>query len=86
MNTHIIVKMAHISYADWKREFDADKEIHSQFMRNTLVGKVDDNTALISTEVYNPEPMQAFMDSQDFMNMEAKLGLTHTVFSLAEMA
>ena len=55
-------------------------------MRNTLVGKVDDNTAMISTEVFNPEPMQAFMNSQDFKDMEAELSLTHSVFSLAEMA
>ena len=52
MNTLIIVKIKNTTYDDWKKKFDTDAEVQSQMMRNTIVGKVDDNTAMISTEVF----------------------------------
>ena len=55
MNTLIIVKIKNTTYDEWKKKFDADAEVQSQMMRNTIVGKVDDNTAMISTEVFNPD-------------------------------
>ena len=55
MNTLIIVKIKNTTYDKWKKKFDEDSEVQSQMMRNTIVGKVDDNTAMISTEVFNPE-------------------------------
>ena len=55
MNTLIIVNIKNTSYDEWKNKFDSDAEVQSQMMRNTIVGKVDDNTAMISTEVFNPD-------------------------------
>ena len=49
MNTLIIVKISNVTYDAWKKKFDSDAEVQSKMMRNTLVGKVDDNTAMIST-------------------------------------
>ena len=54
MNTLIIVKIKNTTYDEWKKKFDSDAEVQSQMMRNTIVGKVDDNTAMISTEVLTP--------------------------------
>ena len=53
-------------------------------MRNTIVGKVDDTTAMISTEVFNPELVGEFMTSDEFKNMEKELGLSHEVFQLTK--
>ena len=55
MNTLIIVKIINTTYDEWKKKFDSDAEVQSQMMRNTIVGKVDDETAMISTEVFNPD-------------------------------
>ena len=52
MNTLIIVKIKNTTYDEWKKKFDSDAEVQSQMMRNTIVGKVDDETAMISTEVF----------------------------------
>ena len=49
MNTLIIVKIKNTTYDEWKKKFDSDSEVHSEMMRNTIVGKVDDETAMIST-------------------------------------
>ena len=81
MNTLIIAKMTKVTYDDWKIKFDEDAEVQSKMMRNTTVGKVDDNTAMVLTEVFNPEMVQEFMNSDDFKEMETNLGLSHEVYN-----
>ncbi len=82
MNTFIIVKIKNTTYDEWKKKFDADAEVQSQMMKNTIVGKVDDNTAMISTEVFNPQMIGEFMSSDEFKQMEEELGLSHEVYQL----
>ena len=54
-------------------------------MRNTTVGKVDNNTAMVLTEVFNPEMVQEFMNSDDFKEMETNLGLSHEVYKVEKI-
>ena len=84
MNTLIIVKIKNTTYDDWKKKFDSDSEVQSQMMRNTIVGEVDDNTAMISTEVFNPEMIEQFMSSDEFKQMEEAFGLSHEVYQLTK--
>ena len=84
MNTLIIVKMTNTTYDNWKKKFDDDADVQSKMMRNTLVGKVDNSTAMISTEVFNPEMVGEFMTSDEFKNMEKEMGLSHEVFQLTK--
>ena len=69
---------------EWEKKVDSDAEVQSQMMRNTIVGKVDDETAMISTEVFNPDMVGQFMSSDDFKQMEKELGLSHEVYQLAK--
>lgn len=82
MNTLIIARMKNVTYDEWKKIFDDDSEVQSKMMTNTIVGKVDNHTAMISTEVFNPEMVQEFMTSDEFIKMEKELGLSHEVYQL----
>ena len=84
INTLIIVKMTNTTYDNWKKKFDEDADAQSKMMRNTIVGKVDNSTAMISTEVFNPEMVGEFMTSDEFKNMEKEMGLSHEVFQLTK--
>jgi len=84
MNTHIIVKIKNTTYDEWKKKFDLDAEVQSQMMKNTIVGKVDNNTAMISTEVFDPDMVEQFMSSDEFKQMEKSLGLSHEVYHLTK--
>ena len=44
LNTMIVLKMKNCTYDDWKKPFDADAEMQAEFMRETIVGKVDEQT------------------------------------------
>ena len=50
MNTLIIAKMTKVTYDDWKIKFDEDAEVQSKMMRNTTVGKVDNNCLLYTSD------------------------------------
>ena len=84
MNTLIIVNIKNTSYDIWRKKFDEDSEVQSQMMKNTVVGKVDENTAMIGTEVFNPEMVEKFMSSDEFKQMEQKFGLSHKVYQLTK--
>ena len=84
MNTHIIVKIKNTTYDEWKKKFDLDAEVQSQMMKNIIVGKVDNNTAMISTEVFDPDMVEQFMSSDEFKQMEKSLGLSHEVYHLTK--
>ena len=53
-------------------------------IRNSIVGKVGDETAMISTEVFNPDMVGQFMSSDEFKQMEKELGLSHEVYQLTK--
>ena len=84
MNTLIMVKISNVTYDEWKKKFDSDSEAHSKMMRNTLVGKVDEKTAMISTEIFDQEMVGQFMSSDEFKKMEQELGLSHKVYQLSK--
>mgnify|MGYP001387742077 CR=1 FL=1 len=84
MNTLILVKISNVTYDEWKKKFDSDSEVHSKMMRKTLVGKVDEKTAMISTEIFEQEMVGQFMTSDEFKKMEKELGLSHEVYQLTK--
>ena len=57
LNTMIVLKMKNWTYDDWKKAFDADVEMQAEFMTETIVGKVDEQTALVSADVFAPAKM-----------------------------
>ena len=62
----IVLEMKNCTYDDWKKAFDADAEMQAEFMRETIVGKVDEQTAIVSSDVFAPEKMQQLMSAPDF--------------------
>ena len=78
----IVLKMQNCTYDDWKKAFDADAEMQAEFMRKTIVGKVDEQTAIVSMDVSAPEKMQQLMSAPEFKQLEEEMGLEHAVYFL----
>jgi len=72
------------TYAMWRAAFDADAQAQSAFWRGTIVGKVDETTVMISTEVIDRETMTKFFQANG--PRFADLGVEHEVYSLAPVA
>ena len=48
MNTMVMIEINNGTFDEWKKGFDALADQRAQFSRDAKVGKVDDNTLLLS--------------------------------------
>ena len=82
LNTMIVVKMKKTNFSEWKKLFDGDAEMRSKFMRDALVGKVDENTAVVTADVFDPEGMQTHVSDPELGKIFEEMGIEHTVYML----
>ena len=73
-----------VSYDEWKAVYDGDAELRKQFMKDDIVGKVDENTAMIKATRTDPEKMEMVM-SERIPEIAPKLGLEHEMYTLSKM-
>ena len=83
MEMFLIAKFT-CSYNEWKSVYDGDLELRKQFMKNDLVGKVNENTAMIKATITDPEKMEKVM-SERIPEIAPKLGLEHEIYTLTKM-
>tara|TARA_X000000950_G_scaffold199744_1_gene240506 strand:+ start:125 stop:397 length:273 start_codon:yes stop_codon:yes gene_type:complete len=83
MEMLIIAKFT-CSYDEWKTIYDGDLELRQQFMKDDLVGKVNENTAMIKATIIDPEKMEKIM-SERIPEIAPKLGLEHEMYTLTSM-
>ena len=72
------------SYNDWKSVYDGDLELRKTFMKDDLVGKVDENTAMIKATITDPEKMEKVM-AERIPQIAPKLGLEHDMYTLTKI-
>ena len=61
MEMLIVVRFSKVNYEEWRVAFEADGEMRSKFMKNDVVGKVNDHTAVIKTTIFDQETMKSAM-------------------------
>ena len=82
LNTMIVVKMTKTNYTEWKRIFDGDAENRAKFMRDALVGKVDENTAVVTADVFDPEGMKQALSDPELSKRLKEMGVKHSIYML----
>ena len=82
LNTMIVVKITKTNYTEWKKLFDGDAENRAKFMRDALVGKVDENTAVVTSDVFDPEGMKQALSDPELGKIFEEMGIEHTVYML----
>ena len=69
------------SYDEWKTIYDGDLELRRTFMKDDLVGKVDENTAITKATITDPEQMKKVMGER-IPEIAPKPGLQHEMYTL----
>jgi hypothetical protein len=82
LNTMIVVKITKTNYTKWKKLFDGDAENRAKFMRDALVGKVDENTAVVTADVFDPEGMKQTLSDPELGKRLEEMGIEHTIYML----
>lgn len=85
-----LLLIAHLTKPDftydmWRAMFDSDREMQSKFVHveHTIVGKVDDHTAMVVFDVFEPTLMAGALAENGHRFDEA--GITHEVHVLSPM-
>ena len=82
LNTMIVVKITKTNYTKWKKLFDGDAENRAKFMRDALVGKVDENTAIVTADIFDPEGMKQALSDPELGKSFEEMGIEHTIYML----
>ena len=82
LNTMLVVKMTKSNYTEWKKLFDEDAEKQEKFMKDTLVGKIDENTAVVTADIFDPEGMQTHISDPEQSKIFEEMGIEHTMYML----
>ena len=82
LNTMIVVKMKKTKYTEWKKIFDEDAEKQAKFMKDALVGKEDENTAVVTVEIFDPEGMKQVLSDPELGKRLEEMGVEHTIYML----
>ena len=82
LNTMVVVNMKKTNYSEWKKLFDGDAEKQAKFMRDVLVGKVDENTAVVTADVFDPEEMKQALSDPELSKRLEEMGVEHTIYML----
>ena len=69
------------SYDEWKSIYDGDIQLRKQFMKDDIIGKVDENTAMFKATITDPNKMGEIM-SKRMEEIGPKLGLNHDFYSI----
>jgi len=78
----VIVNMKKTNFSEWKKLFDGDAEKQAKFMRDVLVGKVDENTAVVTADVFDPEEMKQALSDPELNTRLEEMGVEHTIYML----
>ena len=62
--------------------FDGDAEKRAKFMRDVQVGKVDENTAVVTADVFDPEGMKQTLSDPELGKRLEEMGIEHTIYML----
>jgi hypothetical protein len=85
MNTMVLIEINNATYDDWKKGFDDLADTRAQFSTNAMVGKVDDHTALVAVDVFDPAGMMAAFNSDEAKKLAEEMGVVRTPFKLQPM-
>ena len=85
MNTMVMIEISNGTFEDWKKGFDDLADMRAQFSRNAKVGKVDDHTAIVVVDVFDPAGMMAMFQSDEAKRIAEEMGVVRTPFKLQAM-
>ena len=85
MNTMVLIKIGNGTFEQWKEGFDNLADMRSQFSRDAMVGRVDDHTAIVLVDVFDPAGMMKMFSSDEAIKIAKELGVERTPYKLEAM-
>ena len=81
MEMLMIVKFTKINFDEWLVAFEADGKMRSKFMKDDIAGKLDDQTTMVKTAIFDQEGLASAMAIR-MPELVEQMGLTNEMFIL----
>ena len=75
INYMFVLKFNKCTFDEWKHEMDEDTEMDGLFMRDVMIGKVDDHTAIMCADVFDRELQKKMLSDPAFIEMSEMMGI-----------
>ena len=69
------VTISSANFEDWSAFFDSYKDKRSEFVKNEIVTKINDNEARVTFEITDLEGLTKLSSSKEITSKEAELGV-----------
>ena len=80
LNFMAVIKFNKCTFDEWKKEMEEDTEMDGLFMRDVMLAKVDDHTAILCADVFDPELQQQYMSDPELQEMAEMYGAEHSLY------
>jgi hypothetical protein len=81
MEMLMIARFSKVTFDEWLAVYEGDAELRAKFMKDDIVAKIDEHTAIVKATITDPEGMQEIMASR-MAEVADKMGLEHEPFIL----
>ncbi|GEM_PF-821000 len=82
MNAMMIIRINNGTYDEYKDFFDSLAERRAGFSSNGIIGKVDEHTAIVVSDLFDEAGWQAMSESPDVVQRASELGVEREPFRL----
>ena len=72
-----VIKFNKCTFDEWKKEMEEDTEMDGLFMKDVMIAKVDDNTAIMCADVFDRELQKTMLSDPAFIEMSEMMGIEH---------
>ena len=75
INYMFVLKFNKCTFDEWKHEMDEYTEMDRLFIRDVMIGKVDDHTAIMCADVFDRELQKKMLSDPAFIEMSEMMGI-----------
>jgi predicted ester cyclase len=80
MNAMMIIRINNGTYDEYRAFYDSLADRRASFTKNTIIGKVDDHTAIVTSDLFDEAGWQAMSESPDVVKRAEELGIEREFF------
>ena len=70
-----VVKLSKSTFEEWKQGMDEDTEMDGLFMRDVMLAKVDDHTAILCADVFDRDLQKTMLTDPAFLEIHEQMGI-----------
>ena len=82
LNFMAVIKFNKCTFDEWKKEMEEDTEMDGLFMRDVMLAKAGEHTAILCADVFDRELQKRMLSDPAFLEIHEQMGIEFTEYEL----